>query len=134
VGPWVEEMAGEVGDPIWSLVKEEAHQRAVSMGAQLSQRGTVVRGDVRWWRLAAHGSGRWSGHWRSLGWHRCSVSVAGGGRGVGAGEIARGVRVGGNSSTATTCKGIRAHGAAHMAGAAVVLGPPAHGRAAVARS
>jgi hypothetical protein len=27
VGPWVGEMAGEVGGPIWSPVKEEAHQR-----------------------------------------------------------------------------------------------------------
>jgi hypothetical protein len=69
VGSWVGEMAGEVGDPIWSPVKEEAHQRAVSMGARNGQRGTVVRGDVRWWRSAAHGSGRWSGHGRSLGWH-----------------------------------------------------------------
>jgi hypothetical protein len=104
------------------------------VGARLSQRGTVVRGDVRWWRSVAHSSGRWSGHGRSLGWHRHSVSVAGGGRGVGADEMARGVGMGGNSSTATTCKGIRAHEVAHMADAAVVLGPPAHGQAAVARA
>jgi hypothetical protein len=32
VGPWVREMANEVGDSIWSPTKEEAHQRAVSMG------------------------------------------------------------------------------------------------------
>jgi hypothetical protein len=39
-----------------------------------------------------------------------------GGRGVGAAEMARvGVGVGGNSSTTTMCKGIRAHGAAHVA-------------------
>jgi hypothetical protein len=39
-----------------------------------------------------------------------------GGRGVGAAEMARvGVGVGGNSSTTTTCKGIRAHGVAHVA-------------------
>jgi hypothetical protein len=47
VGSWVREMAGEVGDPIWSPVKEEAHQRAVSMGAWLGRRGTAVRGGVR---------------------------------------------------------------------------------------
>jgi hypothetical protein len=46
VGPWVGEMAGEVGDPIWSLAKEEAHQRAVSMGVRLGRRGTAVRGGV----------------------------------------------------------------------------------------
>jgi hypothetical protein len=32
VGPWVGEMAGEVVDSIWSPVKEEDHQRAVSTG------------------------------------------------------------------------------------------------------
>jgi hypothetical protein len=32
VGPWVGEMADEVGDSIWSPVKDEAHQRAVSTG------------------------------------------------------------------------------------------------------
>jgi hypothetical protein len=78
VGPWVGEMADQVGDPIWSPVKEEAHQRAVSMGAWLDRRGTTVRGGVRWWRPVAHGSGRWSRHVRSLGWRRWSASVAGG--------------------------------------------------------
>jgi hypothetical protein len=53
VGPWVCEMAGEVGDTIWPPAKEEAHQRAVSMGARLCRRGTTMRGDVRWWRSAA---------------------------------------------------------------------------------
>jgi hypothetical protein len=62
VGPWFREMAGEVGDSIWSVVKEEAHRRVVSMGVQLGRRGTTVRDGVRWWRSAAHGSGRWSGH------------------------------------------------------------------------
>jgi hypothetical protein len=79
VGPWVREMAGEVGDPIWSPVKEEAHHRAVSMGVWLGQRGTAVRGGVRCWRLVARGSGRWSGHGQSLGWRRRSASVVGGG-------------------------------------------------------
>jgi hypothetical protein len=32
VGSWVGEMADEVGDSIWSPVKEEDHQRAVSTG------------------------------------------------------------------------------------------------------
>jgi hypothetical protein len=32
-GPWVGELAGEVGDSIWSPAKEEAHQRVVSVGA-----------------------------------------------------------------------------------------------------
>jgi hypothetical protein len=64
VGPWVGEMAGEVGDPIWSPVKEEAHQRAVFTGSWLGRRGTAVRGGVRWWRSAAHGSGRCLGHGR----------------------------------------------------------------------
>jgi hypothetical protein len=67
VGPWVGEMAGEVGDPIWSPVKEEAHQRVVSTRARLGRRGTVVRGGVRWWRSATDGSRRWSGHGRWLG-------------------------------------------------------------------
>jgi hypothetical protein len=52
-------MAGEVGDSIWSPVKEEAHQRVVSTMAQLGRRVTAVRAGVWWWRLAAHGSGRW---------------------------------------------------------------------------
>jgi hypothetical protein len=67
VGSCVGEMAGEVGDSIWPLAKEEAHERVVSTGAQLNQRGTMVRGGGQWWRSAAHGSGRWSGHGRSLG-------------------------------------------------------------------
>jgi hypothetical protein len=62
VGPSVREMAGEVGDSIRSLMKEEAHQRPMSMGAWLGQRGTVVRGGVRWWRSAARNWRRWSGH------------------------------------------------------------------------
>jgi hypothetical protein len=78
VGLWVEEMADEVGDPIWSPMNEEAHQRALSIGAWLGQRGMTVRGGVQWWRSAAHGLGRWSGHRRSLGWRRRSVLVAGG--------------------------------------------------------
>jgi hypothetical protein len=68
VGPWVGEMAGEVGVLIWSPAKKEAHQRAVSTGAWLDQWGTTVMDSVRCWRLAARGSGRWSGHGRSLGW------------------------------------------------------------------
>jgi hypothetical protein len=32
VGPWVVEMAGEVGDSDWSPTKEEAHQRAAVGG------------------------------------------------------------------------------------------------------
>jgi hypothetical protein len=43
VGPWVGEMAGEVGDSIWLPAKEKAHQRAVSMGARLDRRGMAVR-------------------------------------------------------------------------------------------
>jgi hypothetical protein len=58
------------GGPIWSPVKEEDHQRAVSTGARLGPRGTAVTGDVRRWR---------SGHGLSLGWRRRSASVAGGG-------------------------------------------------------
>jgi hypothetical protein len=76
VGPWVGEMAGEVVDSIWSPVKEEDHQRAVSTGARLGRRGTAVRGGVQWWRSAIRGSERWSGHGRSLGRCRRSVSVA----------------------------------------------------------
>jgi hypothetical protein len=75
VGPWVCEMVGEVGDTIWSPAKEEAHQRAGSTGARLCRRGTTMRGDVRWWRSAAWGSG----HGRSLGWRLRSASVVGGG-------------------------------------------------------
>jgi hypothetical protein len=66
VGPWVKEMAGEVGDSIWSPVKEEAHQRAVSTGVRLGRTGTTVRGSIQWWRSAANGSKRWldtSGRW-----------------------------------------------------------------------
>jgi hypothetical protein len=79
VGSWVGEMAGEVGDSIWPPTKEEAHQRVASMGARLSWRGTAVSGSVRWWRSAARGLGRWSGHGRSLGWRRRNASVVGGG-------------------------------------------------------
>jgi hypothetical protein len=61
VGPWVGEMAGEVGDSIWPLVKEKAHQRAVSTGAWLGRRGTAVRGDVWWWRSTAREGGRDTG-------------------------------------------------------------------------
>jgi hypothetical protein len=82
VGPWVREMAGEVGDSIWSLAKEEAHQRAVSTGAWLRQRGTAVRGGIRWWRWVARGSGRWSGYERSLRRCRQSASVAKGSQAV----------------------------------------------------
>jgi hypothetical protein len=32
VGPWVGEMADEVGDSIWPPVKEEDHRRVVSLG------------------------------------------------------------------------------------------------------
>jgi hypothetical protein len=52
---------------------------AVSTGAWLDRRGTVVRGGVRWWRSTARGSERWSRHGRSLGRRRRSTSVAGGG-------------------------------------------------------
>jgi hypothetical protein len=87
VGPWVGEMDGEVGDSIWPPAKEEAHQRVVSIGARLDQRGTAVRGGVRWWRLVTHGSGRWPRHERSLGRCRRSTSVARGGWWLGAGSL-----------------------------------------------
>jgi hypothetical protein len=45
VGPWVGEMAGEVGDPIWSPVKEETHQRGFTMATHM--RG-VGGGDHQW--------------------------------------------------------------------------------------
>jgi hypothetical protein len=79
MGSWVGEMAGDVGDSIWSSVKEEAHQRAVSTRARLCWRGMAVEGGVQWWGSLAHGSERLSGHGRSLAQHRRSVSVAGGG-------------------------------------------------------
>jgi hypothetical protein len=108
LGSWVGEMAGEVADPIWSPAKEEAHQRAVSTGARLGQRGTTVRGGVRWWRWAAHGSGRWSGHRRSLGRlgsGRRRQSTRQWQRSGGSEKVRGGVEVGGNSSTATTRDG-----------------------------
>jgi hypothetical protein len=52
VVPWVGEMACEVGDLIWSPVKEEGHQRAVSTGGGLGRIGTAVRG-------TSDGGGRW---------------------------------------------------------------------------
>jgi hypothetical protein len=54
VGPRVGEMAGEVGDPIWSPVKEEAHQRGFTEGG-----GTTDGSLVEWWRASTRGS--WSG-------------------------------------------------------------------------
>jgi hypothetical protein len=65
VGPWVGEMASEVGDPIWSSVKKEAHQRAVFVGAWLGWRGTTMRGGIRWWRSAAGGRDM-GGHWDGI--------------------------------------------------------------------
>jgi hypothetical protein len=47
MGSWVGEMAGDVGDSIWSSVKEEAHQRAVSTGAQLGWREMAVEDGVQ---------------------------------------------------------------------------------------
>jgi hypothetical protein len=83
VGPWVGEMAGEVGDPIWSPVKEEAHQRAVFTGAWLGWRGTAVRGGVRWWRFRKVVRTRAVRWWWSV-TARKGIS----GREVGAGEMA----------------------------------------------
>jgi hypothetical protein len=53
VGSWVGEMVGEVGDPIWSPVKEEAHQRVVST------RCGSARGKRRWGAMSS-GGGRWT--------------------------------------------------------------------------
>jgi hypothetical protein len=72
VGPWVGEMADEVGDSIWSLVKEEAHQRSVSTGAQL---GKVVgtRAVVRVASTERVGGRRRLGSGRCLEQNRCTV-------------------------------------------------------------
>jgi hypothetical protein len=44
VGPWVGEMAGEVGDSIWPPTKEEAHQRVVSTGGAARLEGNGGEG------------------------------------------------------------------------------------------
>jgi hypothetical protein len=69
VGPWVGEMAGEVGDPIWSPVKEEAHQRGFTTAtrARGGEGGITSGRPEEWWRAPARRS--WSGGelgWRSL--------------------------------------------------------------------
>jgi hypothetical protein len=63
VGPRVGEMAGEVGDPIWSPVKEEAHQRGFTEG------GGRKPLTVGWWsgggrRLEGRGAAVSSGRGR----------------------------------------------------------------------
>jgi hypothetical protein len=60
VGPWVREMAGEVGDPIWSPMKEEAHQRGFMTTTHAHRgggRGTTGGRPEEWWRAPAQRSG-----------------------------------------------------------------------------
>jgi hypothetical protein len=45
-------------------------------GCAAQSKGNGSEGGIRSWRSAAHDSGRWSGHGRSLGWRRWSTSVA----------------------------------------------------------
>jgi hypothetical protein len=67
---------GAVGKRLEAQRRGGLTRGVVSTGAQLSQRGTAVRGGVRWWWSAAHSSGRWPGHGWSLGCRRRSGRAA----------------------------------------------------------
>jgi hypothetical protein len=83
VGPSVREMASELGDPIWSPVKEEAHKRGFTVGMRACGWGGPP---VIGWR---------SGGGRRLRGHGAAVSSGGGHCGEGSlrGRSERPIRV-----------------------------------------
>jgi hypothetical protein len=67
------------GEPRREAVDGGAHRRGTLGGGKVEAAESSGEGNILWWRSATHGSGRWSRDGRSLGWHRRSTSVAGGG-------------------------------------------------------